>query len=90
MAVATTEKHCRMDIRLTEPQRRMYEQAASFRGQTLTQWVTSHLDESAEKDILAASTTHLSPDAFDDFCAMLEAPLPDAAKKLLERKAVWE
>lgn len=84
------EKQYRMDIRLTQPQRLSYERAASLRGQTLTQWATSHLDESARRDIEEATTTVLSPMAFGDFCTVLEAPLPKAAQDLLARKAVWE
>ena len=45
MATATVEKACRMDIRLTQPQRKNYEKAAELRGQTLSQWTTMHLDE---------------------------------------------
>lgn len=84
------EKQYRMDIRLTQPQRMNYEKAASLRGQTLTQWATSHLDESAKRDIDEATTTVLSPEAFEDFCNMLEAPMPKAAQELLSRKPVWE
>ena len=69
------EKQCRMDIRLAQSQRRNYERAASLRGQTLTQWATS---------------TMLTPQAFDEFCAMLDAPMPQATTDLLSRKAVWE
>lgn len=84
------DKQCRIDIRLTQPQRASYERAASLRGQTLTQWATSHLDESAKRDIREATTTVLSPEAFDEFCAMLEAPMPKAAQDLFSRRAVWE
>ena len=84
------EKQYRMDIRLAQSQRRNYERAASLRGQTLTQWATSHLDESARRDIDDATTTVLAPQAFDAFCAMLDAPMPQAAADLLSRKAVWE
>ena len=84
------EKQYRMDILLTQPQRLSYERAASLRGQSLTQWATAHLDESAKRDIDEATSTLLSPEAFDEFCEMLEAPLPEATQKLLERKAVWE
>lgn len=45
MAAATVDKACRMDIRLTQPQRRNYEKAADLRGQTLFRWTTMHLDE---------------------------------------------
>lgn len=87
---ALAEKTYRMDIRLTQPQRMSYEKAASFRGQTLSQWVTSHLDESARQDINAAAITLLSSEAFDTFCQMLEEPMPQAAQELLSRKAVWD
>lgn len=84
------EKQRRMDLRLTEQQRENYERAAELRGQTLTQWATFHLDESSARDIAEASTTYLSPQAFDAFCDMLEGPMPKEAQRLLERKAVWE
>lgn len=84
------EKRCRINIRLMQSQRRNYERAASLRGQTLAQWATSHLDECARRDIDEATTTMLAPQAFDEFCAMLDAPMPQAAADLLSRKAVWE
>lgn len=86
----TIEKQRRMDLRLTERQRLTYERAAALRGQTLTQWATAHLDESSARDIAEASTTYLSPDGFDAFCEMLDSPMPQAAKALLDRKAIWE
>lgn len=84
------DKTYRMDIRLTQPQRASYERAASLRGQTITQWATAHLDESAKRDIDEATTTVLAPEAFEEFCKMLENPMPKAAQDLLARKAVWE
>ncbi len=84
------DKTYRMDIRLTQPQRASYERAASLRGQNLTQWATAHLDESAKRDIDDATRTTLSPEAFEAFCNMLEQPVPQAAKDLMDRKAVWE
>ena len=93
MATATlerTEKTSRMDIRLTDLQRSRYERAAALRGQTLTQWASSHLDACASRDIAEASTTVLSPEAFDEFCALLEAPMPKEAAELLERKPIWQ
>lgn len=86
----TLEKPYRIDIRLTQPQRASYERAAALRGQTLTQWATVHLDESARRDIESATSTVLSHDAFESFCEMLDAPMPAATQHLLERKAVWE
>lgn len=84
------DKSCRMDVRLTRSQRAEYERAAALRGETLSQWTTSHLDECAKRDIAEASTTWLDSAAFDQFCALLEAPVPSAAQDLLARKPIWE
>lgn len=86
---ATAEKRCRMDLRLTELQRLSYERAAALKGQTLSQWSTSKLDEAARRDIDEATATILSAEAFDSFCAMLDAPMPEAARKLLAREEIW-
>lgn len=40
--------------------------------------------------IVEATATMLAPKAFDEFCAMLDAPIPQAAADLLSRKAAWE
>lgn len=90
MGTLFMDKTSRMDLRLTDQQRLSYERAADVKGQTLTQWATSHLDESAERDIAAASQTVLSSQDFDAFCEMLESPLPKATVSLLEFKSVWE
>lgn len=87
---STFSKQQRLGIRLTRRQREEYEKAAALRGQTLTQWATSHLDESARRDIYESSSTVLSPEAFDVFCKMLDEPLPKGAQELLSRKPVWE
>lgn len=49
MATPALEKPCRMDLRLTSSQRASYEEAAALRGQTLTQWSTSKLDEGRQQ-----------------------------------------
>ncbi len=85
----TTEKPCRMDLRLTESQRRSYERAAALKGQTLSQWSTGRLDEAARRDIEEACVTRLSAEAFDSFCEMLDAPMPKAACDLLKREDMW-
>ena len=84
------ERTCRMDLRLTKPQRQSYERAAALRGQTLTQWSLSHLDDAAVKDIEQATSTILASSDFDAFCNALEQPMPEAARALLEREATWE
>lgn len=89
MAVAATEKQCRMDLRLTKSQRASYEKAAAIKGQTLSQWSTSKLDEAARRDIEEANVTKLESEAFDSFCRLLEEPMPDAARNLLAREEIW-
>ena len=89
MATATTEKQRRMDLRLTQAQRLSYEKAAALKGQTLSQWSTSKLDEAARHDIEEANTTKLSLEAFDSFCKMLDEPMPKAARDLLAREDTW-
>lgn len=89
MATATAEKSCRMDIRLTQSQRKNYEKAAELRRQTLSQWTTMHLDECARRDIDEAHTTQLSDEAFERFLALLDEPMPEAARELLARESIW-
>ena len=84
------EKTSRMDIRLTAPQRVKYEKAAALKGQTLTQWASTHLDACANRDISEAANTTLSEMAFDRFCAILDEPMPAATRELLERKPIWQ
>ena len=89
MATLALEKPCRMDLRLTVSQRASYEEAAALKGQTLTQWSTSRLDEAAAADLEAARLTRLSAPAFEEFCSMLDAPLPESTRVLLAREEIW-
>ncbi|WP_165045922.1 DUF1778 domain-containing protein [Adlercreutzia sp. ZJ138] len=89
MATVTKEKRCRMDLRLTQPQRSSYETAAALKGQTLSQWSTSKLDEAARRDIEEANVTRLAAKAFDSFCKMLDEPMPKATRDLLARDEIW-
>lgn len=70
-------------------QRLTYERAAAL-ARANSHPMGLHLDESSARDIAEASTTYLSPDGFDAFCEMLDSPMPQAAKALLDRKAIWE
>lgn len=89
MATAIKEKQCRMDLRLTQPQRTSYETAAALKGQTLSQWSTNNLDAAACRDIEEATVTRLSAESFDAFCRMLDEPMPEATRALLAREEIW-
>ena len=60
-----------------------------FRGQTLSQWSTSKLDEAAHRDTEEASVTKLSGEAFGSFFQMLDESMPKAARELLVREEIW-
>ena len=89
MATVTMDKSCRMDMRMSEHQRALFEKAAAIKGQTLTQWSLAHLESDAEQDILESSTLLLSSDNFDSFANALEAPMPRALKQLLNTEDAW-
>lgn len=89
MAIEDEEKQCRMDLRLMRSQRLSYERMAALKGQTLSQWSTSKLDEAARRDIEEASSTVLAAEAFDSFCRTLDEPMPKAARDLLAREEIW-
>ena len=88
MATAS-QKTSRLDIRLTDEQRKFIERAAAMKGSTLTQWTAQHLLDAGRRDIEDATTLRLETEAFDAFSAALEEPVPEAAKELMERDPKW-
>ncbi|WP_028027170.1 DUF1778 domain-containing protein [Adlercreutzia caecimuris] len=88
--MATATKASRFDMRLTSEQRSEIERAAAIQGKTLTQWALDHLLEAARHDVERETTTRLASEAFDQFAAALDQPMPAAAQALMEHKAVWE
>ena len=79
----------RMELRLDNARKSRYEEAASLRGQTITQWTLDNLDAAADKAFKDARMTELAQEDFDAFCELLERPMPDAAKRLLESDPQW-
>ena len=91
MATATLDrKTSRLDLRLTDEQKRRIETAASLSGISVSQWSISHLLESAQQAIADQSTLRMTEEAFDAFAALLDEPVePDFASFLTE-KTRWE
>lgn len=54
---------------------------------TFVEQTAAHPNERFDSD---AAETHLSPEGFDTFCEILDSPVSQATKALLERKAAWE
>lgn len=86
---AKKTRSARMDLRCAEKQRESYERAASLKGMSLTEWILSHLDECAEDDIIEATSSEVSPGAFDKLVAALEEPMPNEMRELLVRETAW-
>ena len=82
-------KRNRMDLRLEDRRKELYERAAALKGQTISQWSLSHLDDAAARDIEEARVTRLSDEAFEKFVKLLEEPMPKAAAELLESEPIW-
>lgn len=79
----------RMELRLDEARKSRYEEAASLRGQTLTQWTLANLDAAADSVFEDARITMLERKDFEAFCELLDRPMPDAARRLLESDPQW-
>ena len=82
-------KESRFEMRLTQEQRDRFNQAAATKGLSTSQWALSNLLEAAEKDIQEARTLYLDDEAWADFTAALDMPMPAAMRDLLESEPIW-
>ena len=91
MATATMGKKRigRMEFRVEDVRKSRYEEAASMKGQTLTQWALANLDAAADRAFDEARATRLAQADFEQFCEQLERAMPDAARRLLESDPEW-
>lgn len=90
MATASLGKAgSRMELRLEAARKARYEEAATLKGQTLTQWTLANLDAAADKTFEEARVTRLAQEDFDAFCQLLSQPMPETAKLLLAQDAQW-
>lgn len=80
MAVVSVQKRARLDMRMTEMQRREIEHGAAIRGVSLTQWVLENLLSTVRRDVSEESTTRFSIDAFNEFKNALDAGMPEEAR----------
>ena len=92
MTTATLEKPAkssRMDLRMEEGRKAAYEEAARLKGQSLSQWSLANLDAAAARDIEEARAMRLPSEQFDEFCDMLDRPMPASFRELLEWEPEW-
>lgn len=84
------EKTARLDLRLTEPQKHLIEQAAEIRGSTLAGFAISELVDAASNVVAHSRSLVLDTHDWDLFVAALEAPDDQAWSELKTMTPVWE
>ena len=91
MATAVLDrKTSRIDLRMTDEQKRQIERAAALCGTSVSQWSIDRLLDSARTDIANARKTTLSDQAFDEFARLLDEPVDPAFEAFAKRKTPWE
>lgn len=84
------EKTARLDLRLTEPQKRLIEQAAGISGSTLAGFAVSQLMDAASLVVARSRSLALGAQDWDLFVAALDAPDGQAWNELKAMTPVWE
>lgn len=89
---ATRRKDDVIQIRASADAKAILNQAASLRGQKLSEFMLESARQQAEETILDQRAFFLEPKAHDRFLALLDAPAnpSDELRALLTRKAPWE
>lgn len=84
------EKTARLDLRLTESQKHLIEQAAEISGSTLAGFVISELVGAASSVVARSRSLVLDAQDWKMFVAALEAPDDQAWSELKAMTPVWE
>lgn len=84
------EKTARLDLRLTEPQKQLIEQAAEISGSTLAGFAVSHLMDAASQVVTRARSLTLDAEDWDMFVSALESPDEQAWAELKAMTPVWK
>ncbi len=91
MATAALDrKTSRIDLRMTDEQKRQIETAASLAGASISQWSLSHLLESAQQTITDQATVRLSEKSFDEFARALDQQANLVFTEFAQGKTRWE
>jgi uncharacterized protein (DUF1778 family) len=83
------EKTARLDLRLTEPQKQLIEQAAEISGSTLAGFAISQLVDAASQVVARSRSMTLEAQDWETFVAALEAPDEPAWADLKAMTPVW-
>jgi uncharacterized protein (DUF1778 family) len=82
----------RLDLRLTVEQKRLIEDAAHLEGTTAAGFTVAAVMERAAEAVQRQRALVLSPEAWDEFVAALDAEptMPPALRELLDKPSVLE
>ena len=72
IVMATMTRTARIDMRLTEEEKRLIEQASAATGSRLSTWRSNILIYDANRDLHAIAIIRLSDEAFDRFVENLD------------------
>lgn len=84
------EKTARLDLRLTEPQKHLIEQAAELSGSTLAGFAISELVDAASNVVARSRSMVLDAQEWEMFVAALDSPDEQAWLELKAMTPVWE
>ncbi len=91
MTTAVLEKKAsRIDLRMTEEQKRQIETAAQISGMSVSQWSMDRLMESSRDVIAQQKVTRLAQEAFDEFARLLDEPTSPDFARFMGEKTRWE
>ena len=83
-------KTARLDLRLTEEQRDLLEQAATIAGSSVAGYSIAALIDAAARSVAQSRRLILSQADWDDFIAALDAPDDAAWQQLRALTPVWQ
>jgi len=94
MSVATVEKVRRetLNIRIRPEDRALFDQAARARGKNRTDFILDAARQAAEDALLDRSMLHVSPEAYAEFLALLDAPAQpsERLRRTLQTPLPWD
>jgi len=92
MPRAAQRKDHPLSMRLPDADLAIIDRAAQMRGRSRTEFMRDAAVRAAEEAIMDTNLLRVSPEAFDAFVAMLDAPAKPvpALTELLRRSAPWE
>ena len=84
------KKDSRLDLRMTDEQRKQIDLAASINGVSVSQWCLNRLLDSARHDISEQKVMRLSTEAFESFASLLEQEPDPTFEAFRKEQTIWE